>query len=98
VIVTPLQAQAFVRRVESLAEDVGRLRRRLRDDEYGSFIVDRVAGHVEAIDSFFRPTAAEFYFANFAISGDAKLSAEEALGDVDERARRLRALLKEKAR
>ena len=54
--VTAMQAHAFACRIESLAEDIGRLRRRLRNaekvDEYGSHLVDSLALHAEMLDAF----------------------------------------------
>ena len=95
--VSALQAQAFMDRVEALAADVGRLRRRLAGDEYGSYLVDRLALHVEVLDAFLWATAGEIYQANICVCGDEDESVAAALEDVDDRARRFRALLGEKA-
>jgi hypothetical protein len=94
VTVTALQAHAFVRRVDSLAADVGTLRRRLADD-CNLWLVERIASHVEMIDSFIRPTGAEIYAANFAFCCDEQESAAAAVEDIDARTRHFRALLGE---
>jgi hypothetical protein len=80
-----VQARAFVYQLEQLAADVGRLRRRLRDDEYGLHLVDRIGGRVDAIDSLVHPCAAELV-----VAGD---TVDEALAFTDGRAFRIRALL-----
>jgi hypothetical protein len=95
VTITALQAQAFAGRVEALAEDVGRLRRRLVDDEYGLHLVCRLAMHADFFDAFIRPTAAEIFVANLAFCGDEQQAVDAALGDVDARARHFRGLLGE---
>ncbi len=92
--VTALQAHAFVRRVECLAADVGTLRRRLAENSH-LWLVERIAAHVEMIDSFIRPTGAEIYAANFTFCCDEHESAAAAIEDVDAHAQRFRALLGE---
>jgi hypothetical protein len=78
-------------RLVALAEDVGRLRRRLRDesrdDTYLAFVAGRVAAHVESLDGMLFPTASELVVAGAAVG--------EALDTVDERTRSLRRLLGE---
>jgi len=53
--------QALRGRIQALAEDVGRLRRRVEPDTYDAFLAFRIAGHVEALDALAWPTAAELY-------------------------------------
>jgi hypothetical protein len=76
-------------RILKLAEDVGRLRRRVRDERrdgsYFAFLGDRVADHIDALDAMLEPTAAEWVAAG--------LSVEHALETVDERVRTLQSLL-----
>jgi hypothetical protein len=76
-------------RLLALAEDVGRWRRRLRDEgrdsTYGAFLAARVAGRVDVLCSLLEPTAAELYAAG--------LPVDEALQHVDERARQRERLL-----
>jgi hypothetical protein len=69
---------------EALARDVGRLRRTLPE----GWLVDRFAGHAWMLAGFVEPTAAAIYREN---GGDV----DQALADVDERARRYRRLLGE---
>jgi len=74
-----------VRRVDLLAADVGRLRRRLDADTYDGFLAWRVAEHVDALAALLEPTAAELYRE----SGDI----DAVLEHVDSRDRELRSLL-----
>jgi hypothetical protein len=74
-------------RVWELAEDVGRLGRRIDPDSSASFSVDRIASHVHAIDRMLRPTAAELVA--WSAPGDDE-AVDEALRIVDEQYRRLR--------
>jgi len=90
VTTTALQAFAFVEKLEALAEDVGRLRRRLVSDEYGTFIVDRIGLAVDGLDAFLHSTAAELVARG--------VDVETALARVDARATRLQGLLGEAKR
>jgi len=78
--------------VEDLAADVGRMRNRLRDDEYGLLVVDRIASRVETLSQMVWPTAAEIVRANLEHCDESD-AVELALADVDRRARQLRTLL-----
>lgn len=80
--------RALLGRVEAIAGDVGRLRR--RDLGTGGYIVDRLAGNVESLD------AAIFVSAGELVREGATV--EEALELVDGRSRRLRRLLGERER
>jgi hypothetical protein len=71
-------------RIDEIAEDVGRLRRRLTD-EYGIWLVDRISFGVEALDALEFPTASDLYRDG--------VTAAEALEVVDARADHLRRLL-----
>lgn len=91
--VTPLQAVALVERLDALAADVGRLRRRSASNEEawtGPYIVERLAQHVETVDAALQPSAGELVAAGFDV--------DTALSTVDARARRFRELLGEKTR
>jgi hypothetical protein len=97
--VTAQQAEAFARRIEAIAEDVGRLRRRFASNESawtGLAIVGSLAHHVDALDAFLQPTAADIYAANLWECGDEQESVTAALEDVDRRVRHFRMLLGEK--
>jgi hypothetical protein len=89
VSVTALQAHAFACRLETLAGDVGRLRRRLADDAYNGHLICRISAHVEMLDAFLQPTAGELVKHGFAV--------DAALADADARARHFRSLLGEEA-
>lgn len=83
-LTTPLQAVTFARQIETLAEDVGRLRRRVSGDEYAGHLVDRLAAHLEVIDAFLKPTAGELHRAGWNV--------QSALEHVDAQARHFDAL------
>lgn len=75
-------------RIDDLAGDIGRLRKRLpEDDELGGWILDRIAGHVETLQLMHTPSAAEL--AAGAYPGDAQ-AIEAAIATVDSWSRRLR--------
>ena len=76
-----------------MADEVGRLRRRIGEDEYGEFLLDQIAGRVEVLDQLVQPTAAELFREFFAVSGNRKVAVEEALRVVDARVSRLRSRL-----
>ena len=82
--------RAFTVQLAELAADLGRIRRRLNGDEYGSHLVDRAAGRVHTIDALLWPTAAELV-----ATGD---TPHAALATVDARTRQLASLLGEAAR
>ena len=81
-------------RIDLLALDLGRLQ--LRTD-VPSWIIDRLAGHVAALDTMLRPTAAELARDFTLICSDADLAIDEALAVVDSRANHLRHLLGKEA-
>ena len=81
---TPLQLIALRQLAESLAADVGRLRR-----VHDGYLVDRLARYAWVLDGFVQPTAAAIYRENGG-------NVERALADVDDRARRFGRLLGEK--
>jgi hypothetical protein len=68
-------------RLELLADDVGRLRRHLAslvdgyDGTYTAHIVERIARHVDTLDSWARPTAGELVQTGIPVS--------KALAEVD---------------
>jgi hypothetical protein len=83
-------------RVEALATDVGRLRRRFAsnaDAWTGPFFLDLIARHIQVIQSMLVPTAAEVYAANLWYCGDEHQAVTAALAEVDARERQLRSLL-----
>ena len=79
-----------------LARDLGYLRRRLDSESSAAFLAERIAGHVETLDAMAFPSAAELRADYFLACGDHDLSTREALRVVDERARRVRELLRPK--
>jgi hypothetical protein len=96
-----LLAKALLERFESIAEDLGRLRGRFDsngDAWTGVYLVERLAGNVEALDVMLHPSAAELYRDFLAYCGDDKVALEESLAVVDRRAARLRRLLGERER
>ena len=87
--------------VEGLAADVGRLRRRFAsngDAWSGSYVADRVAGHVETLDAWFHASAAEIYRDDVFGGATEEEAVQHALAVVDKRARTIRGLLGESAR
>ena len=80
-------------RLERLAEDVGRLRRRIRDESrdnsYLAFLAGRVADRIDSLDCMIGQTAGELVAAGADVG--------QALDHVDERAASLRRLLGEDA-
>lgn len=80
-------------RLEELAADVGRLRRRFASNEdawTGSYIADRIAGNVEALHCIITPSAGELVA--WTAPGDEE-AVEEAVRLVDEWWRQLRSRL-----
>jgi hypothetical protein len=76
-------------RLDELADDVGRLRRRFASNENawtGDYIADRIAGHVESLVLMVEPSAAEI--ACCWAPGDDE-AVDEAIRIVDERWDRL---------
>jgi hypothetical protein len=87
--------RAILDRVDLLAADIGRLRRRsCRSDESwpGGYLVDRLAANLQSLDLMLRPSAAEL--AAGAAPGDG-IAVTEAIAAVDARARELARLLGE---
>ena len=82
--------ETALRRIDVLAEDVGRARRSVEPESYLAHLLDRIALHVETLDGMFFATAGELCAAG--------VRAEEALARVDQRDRELRALLGEASR
>ena len=78
---------AVGRRLDSLAADLGRLRRRLEPGSYAADLAERIAGHVDSLDAMLAPTAAELVKAG--------VSVEDALEAVDGRSHALRRMLGE---
>ena len=78
-------------RVDELATDVGRLRRRLalEADSSASHTLDRIAGHVESLDLMLRPSAGDLVRRGAGV--------DAALREVDARIGRLRRVLGMKA-
>ena len=76
------------RRLDALAEDVGRLRRSVDSETHAGFLVGRIADHVETLDAILEPTAAELY-------RESAMPLAGALASVDERSRTLLRLLGE---
>jgi hypothetical protein len=77
-------------RLDSLARDVGRLRR-MSDGE--NWTLERIADHVDALDAMLSPTAGERYRDNLACCGYEQVSVEAALRDTKDRAWQLRDML-----
>lgn len=77
--------------LEQLAAGVGRLR--ACGGAAPSWLVDRIAGHVETLDTTTFPCAAELTREFILICNDEDLAVEEAILIVDERADRMRGLL-----
>lgn len=88
---SPLLRLAVFQRIDLIATEVGRLRRRAATDTTGCAL-DRLARHVESLDLMLRPSAAEI--AACACPGDADAVAQ-AIKVVDARSRELRRLLGE---
>jgi hypothetical protein len=78
-------------RVVLIADDLGRLRRRLPPDTpYAGWLVERLGKHVETLDAMLRPTAADRYRA-YVLSGLVEDEAvQAALDTVDAEADELR--------
>jgi hypothetical protein len=79
--------EALWTRLDELAADIGRLRRRLDLEPESSawFALDRITGHVESLDLMLRPSAGDLVRCGAGV--------EAALRDVDARASALRRLL-----
>jgi hypothetical protein len=67
---------------DRLADTLGRLRRRLAQDELSCFLVDRAAFSLEALDGLLEPTAGDLVRAGWDV--------DDALEVVDRHSRRLR--------
>lgn len=79
-------------RIDELAADIGRLRRRLDPETSSHWIGERIANHILTLDTMTHPTAAELA-ATTAPSDQAAIT--EAIRIVDHRNRKLRNLLGE---
>jgi hypothetical protein len=88
-----LSPPSLLDRVDLLAADVGRLRRRVEPESSLAHLVDRIGRHVETLDLMLRPCAAALAPELFGICGDEALAIDEALAWVDARARTMRSLL-----
>jgi hypothetical protein len=86
---------ALAYRLELIAADVGRLRRRADPETSTAHALDRIAGNVDLVDAILTPTAADFYRANVAAGDDPESAVTRALATSDRRARQLRSLLAE---
>lgn len=71
-------------RIDSIATEVGRLRRLTKPETSLFYCVDRLADHVEALDCMLEPSAGEL---------SKLVDVEEALAIVDARTSQLRSLL-----
>jgi hypothetical protein len=90
-IVSATQALAVAERIETLAADVGRLRRRLPQEvDYTLHLVDRIGRSIDSLDAFLWPSAAELV--------EAGVDVNVALRHVEKRAERMRTLLGEEKR
>lgn len=87
-------SDAFRARLDELAADVGRLRRRVEPDSSLAFLADRIARHVESLHLLTTPSAGEIVSTTY--PGDDE-TVEEAIRLVDARSARLRGLLGSKA-
>ena len=82
-------------RLALIADDLGRLRRRLPPETiYTGWLVERLAEHVDVLDAMFRPSAADRYRSNVRFGVDELEAVQTALATVDAEAvvmrRRLR--------
>lgn len=86
-------------RLDDLARDVGRLRRRFESNEAtawtGVYLVERIAEVVETLDVMVSPTAADLHRAFLIECSDDSVALAEALAVVDRRAKAVRRLLGE---
>ncbi len=90
-----LLTRAVAERIDLIATEVGRLRRRVATDMPGTttgFALERLARHVESLDLMLRPSAAEIAACAAPGNDDAVAQAIEV---VDARSRELRRLLGE---
>lgn len=81
-----MRQEALHNRLDQLATDVGRLRRRFPVESSDGWLCERIAGHIEALIVMLEPTAAEI--AAYAYPGDPQ-AVGEAIQLVDARAREL---------
>lgn len=90
-----VRAEALALRLDEIARDAGRLRRRFASNGAwtGLTILDRLADAVESLDTLTRPTAGELQRDYFAVCGKHELATSEALEAVDRRVAQLRWLL-----
>lgn len=86
-------------RLDEIARDLGRLRRRFESNDWtGVYLVERLAGTVETLDCMVSPSAGELYRSFMVECGDDQVALEEALAVVDRHAAELRRLLGEAER
>lgn len=83
-------ARALLCQIDTLADSVGRLRRRTVEDEYAAHLLERASLAVHALDAILRPTAAELV--------QAGLTPDQAITEVDASAHKLRLTLCEPQR
>jgi hypothetical protein len=87
------EARLLRGRIDDLARDVGRLRRRLDAEGYDGFLVRSIADHVETLDVITQPTAHDLYIARLAFGVDEEEAVADAVADIDARRRQLQSLL-----
>jgi len=82
--------RAQLNRIDELAADIGRLRRRLDPESSSYWLGERIANHVESLDAMLRPSAGELVAWTAPGNHDAITAALQA---VDNDRRRIQALL-----
>jgi hypothetical protein len=82
--------------IDRLADDIGRLRRRVEADLYTVELFERIAFTVDLLDSLLQPTAAAIYRQSVRNGVEDEPALQRALEDVGRRQRVLRRLLGEK--
>ena len=81
-------------KVDALAVDVGRLRRRVEEGSSLAHLADRLADEIEQLDAMLEPSAAQLRRELLAeAAGDDDAATEAALAIADARGRQLQALL-----
>ena len=73
-------------RLDDLAEDVGRVRRRVEPETSLAWTLNRIAGHIQSVVLMVEPCAAEIA----AWTPEDEQAVEEAIREVDAKHRRLR--------
>lgn len=82
-----MRQEALHNRLDQLASDVGRLRRRFEPESSDGWLCERIAGHIEALVVMLEPTASQL--AATTAPGDQD-AITEAIRLVDERHSQLR--------